>query len=268
MQLAYTKSGIGHPFFILHGLYGSGDNWITVGKKLSETFEVYAVDQRNHGRSPHDNIHSYEAMADDLKELMDSLGIDKATILGHSMGGKTAMFFAAKYKQMVSNLIVVDIAPKTYTEEERNAKEITNHRSILETMLASDLSLAKTRDDVDQMLRATIQSESVRQFVMKNVKRNKQNQFHWALNVEGLYQNLSNILSGLDVEGYGRAGGVKNFPVLFIKGSLSNYITEEDTADIKAIFPYSKLITIDGAGHWVHAEQPEALYAAIMDFIF
>ena len=268
MQLAYTKIGVGHPFFILHGLYGSGDNWITVGKKLSETFEVYLVDQRNHGRSPHDPVHTYEAMADDLKELMDTLGIEKATVLGHSMGGKTAMFFAAKYRTMVSNLIVVDIAPKTYTEEEREAKEITNHRFILETMEKADFSQIKTRTELDELLQPKIQSGSIRQFVMKNVKRNKQNGFYWTLNVHGLKLNLGNILAGLNVDAFNKTGGVKNFPVLFVRGGLSNYIVDEDVRSIRSIFPYSELVTIDQAGHWVHAEQPERLHQAIMDFIF
>jgi pimeloyl-ACP methyl ester carboxylesterase len=242
MQLAYTKLGIGHPLFILHGLYGSGDNWITVGRKLSETFEVYLVDLRNHGRSPHSDVHTYEAMAEDIKELLDSLGIEKASIIGHSMGGKVAMFFAAKYKGLLSNLIIVDIAPKTYTEEERNAKEITNHRTILEAMASADLKSAKTRDEVENSLKLQIGSDRVRQFIMKNVKRSKDNQFFWALNINALKQNLAGILAGLDIESFKLSGGVKSFPVLFIKGGRSNYIMDEDLADMKIIFPYSQLM--------------------------
>ena len=190
MNLFFRKYGSGPPIIIVHGLYGASDNWVQIAKILGSHFEIFLIDQRNHGRSPHNPVHTYPAMRDDLLEFMDQQGIPAAILLGHSMGGKTIMFFAADHPDRTAGLIVIDIAPKTY----QGSKGPLSHQSIMKTMSGIDFEGIKTRAEVDKKLTRDLPSKRVRQFLMKNLHRNKDQTFSWSLNLESLRNNLDHIL--------------------------------------------------------------------------
>ncbi len=264
MELYYRKTGSGKPLIILHGLYGSSDNWLSIGNSLADRFEVYLVDLRNHGRSPHDQVHTYEAIREDLLGLIDKLGLDKVVLAGHSMGGKAAICFTQHYPDRIEKLIVIDIAPKSYKDLYRH--EPLNHHDILTAMKNIDMSSASTRRDVDNMLAAKIKSERIRSFLMKNLGRGDNNKYEWKLNLEVLLRELDSIMDGVNKNCFDTASPVTNIPVLFIRGSKSPYILDEDMEFIKRIFPSAELETIPDAGHWLHAEQPVAFTDAFLKF--
>ncbi len=267
MELFYRKYGSGVPLIIIHGLYGASDNWVTVGRALAEEFEVYIIDQRNHGRSPHSEEHNYALMRDDLLEFMDKQGLEKAIIVGHSMGGKTAMFFSVAYPERVQSLIVVDIAPKSYLNVDGFEQQTIDHKKILKAMSSVDFNQIKSRTDVDVHLASMLDESRTRQFLLKNLRMEKDNSFYWGLNVESLEKNINYILEGLNSDDSGHEKEVVGFPVLFIRGEKSDYISTEDIDSIYNIFPYAEMATVSNAGHWVHAEQPQLLIKNILYFV-
>jgi pimeloyl-ACP methyl ester carboxylesterase len=267
MNLFYRKEGEGFPLVIIHGLYGSSDNWLTVGKKLSGYYSVYMIDQRNHGRSPNDDDHSYEAMKNDLAHFFDQHKIEKAIVMGHSMGGKTAMCFAADYPEKIEKLIVVDIAPKNYFLL-NDESQFYLHQNILRAMLEIDFSRMESRKDIEHFLLERIDSAQIVQFLLKNVHRNKENhQFEWRLNVKVLYDHLDEIISGIDARWFDDRIPILNYPVLFLKGALSNYILPEDYPAIRRIYPDAQIVEIPNAGHWLHAEQPQMFLKEVGRFL-
>jgi len=256
---------------ILHGMYGSGDNWVSIARELSSHFEVFVVDQRNHGRSPHSDVHDYPAMRDDLREFMDDHGIRKALLVGHSMGGKTIMFFAAAWPERVQSLISVDMGPRAYHGLAAGSRFAANHSGMIDAMLELDLTAAETREDLDQALRTKVGSERVRSFLLKNVERNGDGDgdgtFSWRINLKALQENLDRILDGLPADEIIASGGITGFPALFISGENSDYIRAEDHHLIRSIFPTADFAPIPNAGHWVHAEQPDLLLKTIRYFL-
>lgn len=266
MKLFYRKYGAGPTLIIMHGLYGASDNWAGIAKKLSNHFEVYTLDQRNHGRSPHNPEHSYNLMKNDLLEFMDDHQIQSSILLGHSMGGKTVMHFAASFPERVNGLIVVDIAPKSYLTNSKSGQRSIDHKSIIEALKNIDLKRVKTRADADMQLKRNINSERVRQFLLKNLHRKKDLSFSWSLNLDALEQNLTDILEGIDQKRFEKGNPVTGFPVLFIRGANSPYIQDEDIALIKNIFVVADLVTVKDAGHWLHVEQPGQLIKIINEY--
>lgn len=266
-ELFFRKMGQGPPMIILHGLYGSSDNWISIARAFSEKFEVFLPDQRNHGNSPHTKEHNYIALRNDLYEFMELQGIDKAVILGHSMGGKTAMYFATAWPEKVQSLVVVDIFPGSYKSLTRPTPQSVDHLNILSSMLAVDFSKVNNREDVNRFLSETILSERVRHFLLKNVVRNKEGKYSWRLNVKSLHDQLPYIMDGLDSKPFLNGNGITGFPVLFVKAANSGYIREEDISTIKTIFPFAELVTIPDSDHWVHVEKPELLIKTIEYFV-
>ncbi len=261
MELFYRKYGEGVPLVIVHGLYGASDNWVSIAKKLAESYEVYLIDQRNHGRSPHSKEHNYKLMVQDLYQFLEDREIEKAILIGHSMGGKTVMHFAVEYPEKVDALIVLDIAPKSYVAV--SGKASIHHYLILNTMRNIDFSKVKSRKDIDLALSENLHDERIRMFLLKNIQRDAQNKFSWRLNVEALYNHIDEIMDGaLRVN-----EAVQGFPVLFIRGADSNYILDEDMEEIQKIFPYAELETIENAGHWLHAEQADKLLEVIDHFL-
>ncbi len=261
MKLFFRKYGQGPPLIIIHGLYGSSDNWVSIGRKLAENFEIYILDQRNHGRSPHSSDHNYLLLKEDLKEFMDTHSIEKAIIIGHSMGGKTAMFFAADYPERISHLIVADISPNSY--QFTNSNQLLAHSTIINAMHNIDFYGINGREDIDDILAKSIPEYRIRQFLLKNVKRTKDNEYSWSLNLKTLKTELKNILDGLDKN----QTEITGFPVLFIKGGKSDYISAKDEKVINKIFPFADIETIPNAGHWLHSEQPELFLKKVKEFI-
>lgn len=269
MELAYRKYGEGHPFLILHGLYGTSDNWVSIARHLSDFFEVFTIDLRNHGRSPHSPEHNYDVMANDIATFMQHHKLMKAVILGHSMGGKVAMYFAHKYPEKVSRLIVADISPRSYMQNPELHPQFEQHKTILSALKNAPLSQFSKREEVDSYLESMIPDMRIRQFLMKNLHRDGHS-FRWILNIEALENNLERILDGLirDYNNPEIKEPVTEFPVLFLKGENSGYISDIDLKIIHKLYPYAEIVTLFDAGHWLHAEQPENFLKAITGFIF
>ncbi len=263
MKLFYRKFGHGCPLIILHGLYGSSDNWVSFARSLSGHFKIYIPDQRNHGQSPGDSHHSYEDMRNDLSEFIHEHSIIKPVLIGHSMGGKTAMSFASKFPELIRALIVIDISPGQYNEDEEDTTRFLKHRDILIILSELPLEDFKSRDDADKALHQYIRIKRIRNFLLKNLTRDENGSFRWKLNLPVLRSNLNNILAGIGHEQFLH----QDFPVLFVKGELSDYISEKDFPLIKTIFPATQIKTIEGAGHWVHVEKPEELLSTIYEFL-
>lgn len=252
MKLFFRKLGEGKPLFILHGLFGLSDNWATVGKILSEYFEIYLIDLRNHGGSPHSDEWTYPAMANDVYELINNqLPNYPITLLGHSLGGKVAMQFASMYPEKLKKLIVVDMAPKDYP---------VGDRSLIDNMLAMDLEKIKSRKEADEKISSFVKEPAVRQLLSKNLYWNEEKKLSWRFNLKTISENISEVGKTFSVK-----KGIQ-VPALFIKGEKSNYIQEIYMPAIKKIFAHSKFKTIEGAGHWVHAEKPKEFTECIKEF--
>lgn len=245
--------GEGKPFIILHGFLGMGDNWKTLAKQFSESnFEVHLVDQRNHGRSFHSHDFDYELMAQDLKHYCETNNLKNIVLLGHSMGGKTAMLFAAKYPELVSKLIVADISPRYYP---------VHHDAILEGLSSLDFSELKSRGEADKALSKYINETGIRMFLLKNLYWVEKGQLGLRINLDVLKENVSEVGEALPVH------STFNKDTLFLRGDRSEYIGEADEAIIHRHFPNSEIITISNAGHWLHAENPKDFYDAVINFI-
>jgi len=244
--------GQGEPLIILHGFLGMGDNWKSLANKFAENYEVHLVDQRNHGRSFHDEDFSYEHMADDLLNYLDHHNLDRIYLLGHSMGGKTAMLFAVEHPDRLHKLIVADIAPKFYPP---------HHQYILDALNDVDFELVSSRNEIDKIFKKYIPEMGIRQFLLKNVYRKERNHLAYRFNLEVLEDNIDEI--GVALPPRSQYEG----PALFLKGALSGYITEQDEILIHAHFPNSEVISISNAGHWLHAENPDAFYLNVVKFL-
>ena len=251
MKLNYQSYGEGFPLIILHGLFGMLDNWHTVGRMLERHFRVLAVDQRNHGRSPHSPELNYGVMADDIRDFMTQHEISSAFLLGHSMGGKVAMTTALRNPDLVEKLVVIDIAPRSYP---------SFHDSILEALTSLTLSDFSSRQSIDQALSSRILEVPVRQFLMKNLARNDDGSFRWKMNLAVIVAQYSEILKGIE----SNTTFVK--PTLFVRSMKSSYISEQDVQEIERLFPNSSIVDF-GTGHWVHAEEPERLTKIVTEFL-
>lgn len=251
MKLFFRELGHGQPLIILHGLFGSSDNWYSLSKIFADYFRVYVLDQRNHGQSPHDNQHNYDLLTEDLNAFIVEHQIEQPIILGHSMGGKVAMNFALKYPNKLSRLIVVDIMPKSYP---------VHHEAILKGLNAIHLDQLESRGQSDEILSKFVDDPAVRQFLLKNLARGEQQQFEWRINIPVLEKNIEEM--GASIQAVGKFEG----QTLFVIGSKSNYFEPGDEKIIKKLFPSYKMVTID-AGHWVQAEKPKEFTETIFEFL-
>ncbi len=265
MKLFFRRLGIGKPIVILHGLYGSSDNWYTIGRALADQHEIFIPDQRNHGNSPHHQDHDYHVMSDDLNDFFIHHNLTRAVILGHSMGGKTALAFGLKYPEKVEKMIVVDISPFGY--DETSAPEVISHEQIMRSLMTLQPETLKSRQDADNRLQKQIRSEPVRQFLLKNLKRDSKGVFYWAMNLSVLQMHLADIYATIIPSEQTRPDDIPVFPLMFIKGKNSGYLRKEEFDHIRHFFPHAVLAEIAGAGHWVHAEQPDEFLKTIRDFI-
>lgn len=251
MKLFYREYGAGQPLIILHGLMGSSDNWLPQAKLLSEHYHVWVVDQRNHGQSPHSEVFDYKALSEDILEFIQEHKLENPIILGHSMGGKAAMNFALAHPDRLDKLIVVDIAPKAYE---------VRHDYIVEGLKAVPIDTIQTRQQADDELAKHLSNEAVRQFLLKNLMRKPEGGFGWRINLPAIDKNIEVIGGGLIYT------GTFNKKVLFIRGTKSDYILDEDRESIKKIFPSSLLVSMD-TGHWVQAEMPTEFVTTVLNFL-
>jgi esterase len=251
MQLHFRKIGEGKPLIILHGVFGSSDNLYTVSKFLAEqNLAVYILDARNHGQSPNDAEHNYDVMADDLAEFINLEKLENPIILGHSMGGKTVLQYAQKYDNY-EKLIIVDIAPKFYP---------THHEHIIAGLNAIPIDELKSRKEAESIFEKYVSDAGERQFILKNIYRTDDG-FAWRINIPVIAKEIYTIGEEIISE------RIVSKPVLFLMGSESGYVNEEDINIIKKSYTNAKFVSIEGANHWVHATKPKEFLEAVLNFI-
>lgn len=252
MILHYKQMGDGYPLIVLHGLFGMSDNWFSLGKRFGETYSTYLVDQRNHGRSPHDKAFNYDVMAADLLDFMDEHFIESAHIVGHSMGGKTAMTFAVKFPHKVGKLVVVDIAPRYYPP---------HHQDVLAALDAIPVHEIKSRKEAEEIFSQHLSDVGTAQFLLKNLYARDEGGYDWRFNLPDIEAQIDSVGEGLD--------NMYRFekPTLFLRGEKSNYIKDADLHEIETIFPKSTVVTVEGAGHWIHADRPEVFFDTVSGFL-
>ncbi|NMT63262.1 alpha/beta fold hydrolase [Marinobacter orientalis] len=259
VELNYRITGDGQPLILLHGLFGSLDNLGGISRRLQDQWQIHALDQRNHGSSPHTDIMDYPSMADDVLAYMDARELDKVALLGHSMGGKTSMQVALQAPERVDRIIVADIAPVTYRPR---------HDAVLEGLTSIDLATIRSRQDADEVLADYVEEPGVRQFLLKNLVRVADNErndypgtYRWRLNLPVIEQCYSRLAQAPDGDGPFEG------PVLFVKGADSAYIQEKHRDEIRRLFPNADLRIINGTGHWLHAEKPDSFAALCRRFL-
>ena len=252
-HINFKSTGQGEDLLILHGLFGSGRNWQNIARQLSAHHRVYTIDLRNHGDSGHSDSMSYPQMMEDLHNFIRQQSLDQVKLLGHSMGGKVAMAFALKYEELVRSLIVVDIAPTNYEHE---------FDRLIDAMLEVDLPRLKNRQEADVMLQPRISDAGLRLFLLQNLVV-REGCFQWRINLPAIKRSLGNISSFPDIE----VGCQYRGPSMFLRGEKSDYILPEHHHSLHSLFPNSRIDTVDGAGHWPHAEQPTLTLSAIENFL-
>jgi esterase len=253
MLLHSNILGEGTPFLILHGFLGMSDNWKTLGNKFSEEhFQIHLIDQRNHGRSFRNDEFNYEVLVEDLKQYCDHYQLKDIVLLGHSMGGKTAMLFATKYPELVSKLIIADIAPRFYP---------IHHDQILEGLSSLNFDVLKSRTEADNILSQYVSDFGTRQFLLKNLYWQEKGKLGFRFNLKVLKDNVEEVGEALPVSN-GYSGDT-----LFLRGDKSEYIALSDESLIKIQFPNSNIQTIENAGHWLHAENPTDFFNSVLRFL-
>lgn len=256
VDLFHKQYGDGPPFLILHGLLGASGNWHSLSRNVfAEDFSVYALDLRNHGRSPHAERLDYPSMAADVERFFQIHALREAYLMGHSMGGKVAMQLALSDPGLIKKLIVVDVAPRAYPPY---------HREILDALQSIAPSSVSSRDDVEEALTERISSKPVRQFLLKNLAYDSDDdRYYWQMGLDAIAENYENVNQAIESDR--RYDG----PTLFVRGENSSYIDdEEDMDEIRRLFPKARLETIAGAGHWIHADKPDAFAEVVLDFLF
>lgn len=241
MELYYREVGQGQPLVFLHGIFGSSDNWLTQSRLLSDKYRTFSLDLRNHGRSFHDDAFDYPSMVSDVMDFLEQHAIHDPVIVGHSMGGKVAMNLAVAHPEMVQRLVVVDIAPRPYNLEDY---------PVLDGLNAVPIDEVTTRQEADEAMAPHVPELATRQFLLKNLQRQREGGFRWKLNLPAINEHILKI--GNDLE----FSGTFDKPTLFVRGGQSGYIRDKDLPRIRELFPNAEMKTLD-AGHWVPAEKPE-----------
>lgn len=252
MPLHAEAYGSGPPLVILHGLFGSGENWRTLARRFAERYHVHTVDLPGHGASPPLRPLTYPAMAEAVRAFLDEAGLASVYLMGHSMGGKVAMELALSDPARVGRLVVVDIAPRRYPP---------SHTGLLAAMRGLDLGAVASRNDAGRALAGAIPDPVVRQFLLKNLVREADAAYRWQLDLDGIhagYDALSGSLESLDLY---------DGPTRFIRGARSDYVRDADLETIRAYFPQADIVTIPDAGHWVHADAPDAFAEVVEEFL-
>lgn len=253
-RLAYKSLGQGKTVILLHGLLGMSDNLMSLAKVLAEQYHVVLPDAVNHGQSPHQKEVDYDSMALDVKQLMQHLAISEAAVLGHSMGGKTAMQLAINFPELVNCLVVADIAPIEYPARE--------HLTYFSAMQAVERESIASRKDADEiLLQQGVKSLPLRQFILKNLKRDDAGHWFWQCGLREMIDNYVTICQAPALR------AVYNKPSLFIHGGASKYVEQQDIPIIQRYFPQSELFTIEGASHWLHAEYPDVFANKVLEFL-
>ncbi len=260
MKLFYREYGESEPLIIAHGLFGMSDNWIPVAKKLAEHFKIYVPDMRNHGNSPHSDIHTYVATSDDLFEFIEDKNIKKAIFIGHSMGGKTVLQFAEKFTERVKKIIIIDISPREYVPDENFFKKALNHKLFLEKLKTVNLNEVKNRKELNELIISKFQNPFLAQLVLKNIKKTATG-FEFKININAFLNNLNEMRREIEL-----SEKVRNIKTMFIFGGNSPYFSEDDKTYIKNTLPEAEIKIIPEAGHTIHIEKEKELIKTILAF--
>ena len=223
-----------------------------MSRRLGAHYKVFAVDLRNHGRSPHSDIMDYDVMAADLRTIVEQQALSSVMLLGHSLGGKVAMQFAIDHFREVEKLVIVDIAPKRYEPSQRD---------LLEALRSLDLTRYKSFGEVDGALAAKIPATPLRQFVLKNLARDEHGRLSWKIQLKAIHRNYDKLTREI------APGRTFDKPTLFIRGGRSDYVQDDDAPSIRRIFPRAEITTLPDAGHWVHVEAPEEFFQTVVNFL-
>jgi esterase len=253
MKLHSHVMGAGPDLILLHGLFGSHQNWKPIARRLSGRFRVHTVDLRNHGSSPHHEHVNYPLMADDILSFMKQSRIDTVHVLGHSLGGKVAMQLALLHPQRVRSLVVVDIAPRAYDSV---------HDNVFEALRGLHLARIRTRTEADETLASAVPHHATRRFLLTNLVRSPHGPgFCWRVNLDALYAQREQLNAGVT--------GMVPFegPTLFLRGGNSDYVRESDRVAIDQLFPAARVVTIPDAGHWIHVDAMEPFLTCVTDFL-
>lgn len=240
MKLFFRTEGEGRPLLVLHGMFGSADNWKTHAKTLSKDFKVYLIDQRNHGHSPHSDDFNYDLMAEDLYELVAEEGLRDLLIIGHSMGAKTALRFAQQYGFLIDKMISADMGIKAYAP---------HHDAVFAGLFEVDVENCDSRMEAEMRISKHILDESTKQFLLKNLYWKEQGKLAWRFNLDAIFRQRTEMMKALPED------RIDN-EVLFLRGGKSNYVMEADILGIKTLIPRAQFDTIENAGHWLHADAP------------
>ena len=250
MKLFYRTLGEGPPLLVLHGLFGSSDNWQTHARVFSKTHTVYLIDQRNHGHSPHADEMNYDLMAHDLFELVAELGLRDVRLIGHSMGGKTIMRFAQQYGFLIDRMVVADMGMKAYPP---------HHEQVFKGLFSVDVKHCASRKEAEERLSAFVSEQGTLQFLLKNLYWKEPGLLDWRFNLEVLFHERTQLMAALPLERI-------DSPALFLTGGKSHYVTEADHAFIRNLIPNVRFETMQNAGHWLHAEDPQAFIQHCLDY--
>ncbi|MBT3229006.1 MAG: alpha/beta fold hydrolase [Candidatus Marinimicrobia bacterium] len=252
MRLHFRKYGAGETLIILHGLFGSSDNWHTLARRWGRSFQVYALDQRNHGSSPHESAMNYAELVHDLHQFIAQERLGSVHIVGHSMGGKVGMLFASTHPELVKSLTVLDIGID---------RVVGKHEFILKALSTINPDEFSNRDEIKRELQNLIKSAPIRQFLLKNILRRLDGSLSWKFNRDALLEHYDDLTMSLDLS--------EPFigSVLFLRGENSDYLETSLSPEILQYFPLAQLQTIEGAGHWIHADEPDVLSSLVLDFI-
>jgi pimeloyl-ACP methyl ester carboxylesterase len=252
VALNFEEFGLDNPvkLIILHGFFASNRNWRQIAQKLSEHFHVYNLDLRNHGASPHNPVMDYPTMAEDLRKFMDDQEIQKAVVMGHSMGGKVAMLFSLLYPDRIAKLIIADIAPKAYQH---------SFDPLINALKALPLATIKNRKQAEEILAPDITELSYRQFLLQNLIL-EAGVYTWRIDLELFKKAAPAIVGFPDVSGINAFTGA----ALFLAGENSNYVT---ASDIERSFPNADFKKIAHAGHWLHVQQPATFVEHVLEFL-
>lgn len=256
MKLHFRKVGSGPPVIVLHGMLGSLDNWQPVTRRLADLFSVFALDLRNHGRSPHCAEMSLDALCDDVAEFLRDQGLARAHLIGHSFGGRVVMQFAVRHPDAVERLVIADISPRA-----PDPARATSFRTLLASLRALDVGRARTRKELDAALAPAVPDARVREFLLKNLERDPGGGFRWKVNLDALWANYDRLAVGV------QADAPCPRPALCLRGERSEFLPPEDEPLVRRLFPRAEIHTVPGAGHWLQAEQPEYVAARIREFL-
>ena len=251
MTLAFTEIGEGEPIVILHGLFGSGRNWASIAKALADTYRVITVDLPNHGASEWTERVTYQGLAEATANFLTQHDLQGCTLLGHSMGCKTAMTLALSQGELISRLIVADIAPVPYDHD---------NLAVIEALAAVDLASVKSRNEAEAQMAVHISDRMLRAFLLQNLRREGDG-YQWRINLEGLKASLP------DLHGFPEFDTTFEKPAVFIAGAESDFVEPEHHAEIDRLFPNSSVVDLTYAGHWLHADNPKAFIQAVVQFL-